>query len=233
VHSDVNTGAVDSFAAYLQYTCERKCASVARELHDAVGGALAAAKMQLDLIARLIPEGTGDVHGRLLRLSSALDAGLAVERRLVESLRPSVLDHLGLYVALRWQIAEQCKLAGRECLFDSIGDEPHYVRENAIVVLRMVEDAMVHALARRDTETVAVDVQVVDAALEVSIQRDGAVPAASTVPQGSRLRLWAAGERAHLLGGECRESHRPGGSTILLRVPVANLERTAEWLTGE
>ncbi len=224
----------DSFAAYLQYSSERERAAIARELHDEVGGILAAAKIELDVIGRLIPEGTAAVHGRLKRLSGALDAGLAVERRLVERLRPSALDHLGLYVALRWQATERCTQAGRKCAVTVLGVEPSYVPDQAVVVLRAVEDALAHALVQPGVTIVEFEVQTVDQCLEVLMQDDGSAVPATAESKDARSRIWAAGRRADILGGECLVSaRRPHGTKVLLRFPIAILERNAEWSGGD
>jgi signal transduction histidine kinase len=163
-----------------------------------------------------------------------LDTGLTVERRLVERLRPSVLDHLGLYVALRWQVSEQCKTAERECVFTVQGAEPNYLPDTAIIVLRTVEDAIAYALARRGMTTAEVAVGVVNKVLEVLVQDNGSVVPEASEPREARVRIWAASKRVNILGGECMVSPGPlRGKTILLRIPVANLQRTSEWSAGD
>lgn len=211
-----------SFAAYLQDTYERGNAAIARELHDEVGGVLAAAKMELDVIGRLVPEETAAVHGRLLRLSATLDTGLRIERRLVERLRPSVLDHLGLYAGLRWQVSEQCATAGSTCAFSVHGSEPDCQPEIAIIVLRSVADIMAYVLAQHDFTAVEVEVRTTDRVLEVLVQNDGAPGPESSASKEPGVRIWAASRRASMLGGECTVSPRtPRGTRILLRVPMA------------
>ena len=89
---------------------------------------------------------------------------------------------------------------------------------------------MVHALAQRGIDTIAVDVQIIDPFLEVVIQYGGSQETEPTESGEARLRLWAAGKRVNLLGGECLvSSQRPGGSALSLRIPVASLERASAW----
>jgi signal transduction histidine kinase len=221
------------FAAYLQLTTERERAAIARELHDDVGGVLAAAKIELDVIGRQIPAEANEVHHRLGRLASALDTGLAVERRLVERLRPSVLDHLGLYVALQWQVTEQCRRAGGRWEFVVRGVEPTYLPDAAVLVLRMVEDAVAHALSQGGSSAVEVEVQSIENCLEVQVRYDGVRETEGLESGDGRLRGWAASERAGSLGGECTVSPGPGeGSSMRLRIPLANLERSGGWAGG-
>jgi signal transduction histidine kinase len=219
----------DPFAAYLQITSERERAMIARELHDEVGGILAASKLELDIIGRQLPADAGEVRDKLRRLIGALDAGLAVERRLVERLRPSVLDHLGLYAAIRWQVNEQCRRAGIPCEVLIRASGPEHVAESAIVVLRMLEDAVAFALAQGATG-IEVDVQNIDKSLEVLVRSDGAALPEESQSTEARERRWAAGERAGMLGGICIVAPiADRGSSTLLRVPLANLERARMW----
>ena len=46
---------------------------------------------------------------------SLVDQGIDLKRRIIENLRPSLLDHLGLAAALQWHVEEACKSANLEC----------------------------------------------------------------------------------------------------------------------
>jgi len=102
-----------SLSAFLQTHSEREKAALARELHDELGGILTPAKMDLAwLQARL---GSQPEFGeRMVRLGRLIDQGIDLKRRIIERLRPSLLDHLGLGAALQWYVEEACREAGIE-----------------------------------------------------------------------------------------------------------------------
>ena len=103
-----------SLSEFLQTHGEREKASLARELHDSLGGILTPAKMDLAwLEARLGND--PDCGPRLKRLGALIDQGIDLKRRIIEKLRPSLLDHLGLASALQWYVDEASRTAGIEC----------------------------------------------------------------------------------------------------------------------
>jgi signal transduction histidine kinase len=102
-----------SLSAFLQTHYEREKARLARELHDELGGILTPAKMDLSwLEARLA--GDAQYNERMARLSKLIDQGIDLKRRIIEELRPSLLDHLGLAAAVQWFVDETCGAAKLE-----------------------------------------------------------------------------------------------------------------------
>jgi signal transduction histidine kinase len=93
------TAELRELAQHLQGTREDERASLARELHDELGALLTAAKLD---VARLRSK-LGDQPeqmARLAHLTQALNDGIALKRRIIEDLRPSALNNLGLTTAL-------------------------------------------------------------------------------------------------------------------------------------
>src|SRR5436190_17812668 len=136
---------LESFSGFLQLQYEREKAALARELHDRLGGLLTPAKMDLAwLEARL---GSDPQYApRLKRLSDLIDEGIDLKRRIIEALRPSLLDHLGLASALQWHVDDACREAGVKCrlaIDDSIGRlEP----ELEITLYRMVQEMVANVV---------------------------------------------------------------------------------------
>ncbi|MGH9259454.1 MAG: PAS domain S-box protein, partial [Acidimicrobiales bacterium] len=79
---------------------ESERAAIARELHDEIGQALTAVKLNLQGIGRLVPDER--VAGHVAEGVGVLDAAMESVRDLALDLRPSLLDDLGLVAALRW-----------------------------------------------------------------------------------------------------------------------------------
>jgi signal transduction histidine kinase len=104
------TQELSSLSAFLQTHYEQEKAALARELHDQLGGILTPAKMDLSwLQARL---GQDPQYGeRMARLSNLIDQGIDLKRRIIENLRPSLLDHLGFAAAVQWFVDETCGAA--------------------------------------------------------------------------------------------------------------------------
>jgi len=95
------TAQLTELAQHLQTVREDERSRLARELHDELGALLTAAKLDLARIkSRLAANATPELAERLAHLSDALNGGIALKRRIIEDLRPSSLNNLGLTAAL-------------------------------------------------------------------------------------------------------------------------------------
>jgi signal transduction histidine kinase len=53
----------------------------------------------------------GDVRRRLRRLRDTLGGAVDIKRKIIEELRPTLLDNVGLFAALRWLVGNNCARA--------------------------------------------------------------------------------------------------------------------------
>ena len=107
------TQELSSLTSHLQTHTEREKAALARELHDELGGILTPAKMDLAWLESRLGNDP-EYNERMARLGKLIDQGIDLKRRVIEKLRPSLLDHLGLASALQWYVDETCRAAGIE-----------------------------------------------------------------------------------------------------------------------
>src|ERR1700737_375831 len=89
---------------HLQGTAETDKASLARTLHDELGALMVSALMDLGAIQQCQADLGASARLRLERAKDSLRAAIDLKRRVIEGLRPSLLDHLGLFAALRWHL---------------------------------------------------------------------------------------------------------------------------------
>ena len=94
------TAELAELAAHLELAREDERSHLARELHDELGALLTAAKLDVARMRPKLPAAAADLSSRLGHLTETLDAVIALKRRIIEDLRPSTLDNLGLCPAL-------------------------------------------------------------------------------------------------------------------------------------
>lgn len=94
------TASLAELATHLQNVREDERGHLARELHDELGALLTAAKLDVARLKSRLADNSPDALNRLEHLTSTLDTGIALKRRIVEDLRPSSLSHLGLVASL-------------------------------------------------------------------------------------------------------------------------------------
>ncbi|HXF80931.1 MAG TPA: sensor histidine kinase [Usitatibacter sp.] len=165
------TRELSSLSAFLQTHSEHEKQRLARELHDQLGGILTPAKMDLAwLIARL-----GDdpqFRDRMSRLSGMIDQGIDLKRRIIENLRPSLLDHLGLAAAVRWYVDETCVAAGIACRV-RIGKLERLAPDLEIALFRVIQESLNNVLRHAHAKNVELVIERGAAGLRMAVCDDG------------------------------------------------------------
>jgi signal transduction histidine kinase len=199
---------------------------IRRDLHDGLGPSLATASMQLEVARDLVRSDPREAEEILRRLSESTRAEIAEIRRLVDDLRPPILDELGLASALQ-QRAANFNISTP----DRMSEEPVHLRwtieagdleplpaavEVAAyrIVIEAVNNAAKHADASRCHVTLLRD----GAALTVSVSDNG-----RGLPEDGRrfgVGMGSMRERAEELGGALTVSSGPQGTTIDVRLPL-------------
>jgi signal transduction histidine kinase len=98
---------------------------LARELHDALGGLLIGAVMDLALLTPVLAALPDDVQQLGLHVRQALGSAIELIRRIMEELHPTLLDNVGLFAAVRWQLKNICAKSEIRCTDDLPSTEPH------------------------------------------------------------------------------------------------------------
>jgi signal transduction histidine kinase len=148
---EARTGELSELSTHLQNFAEKEKSELAHNLHNELGGLLTAAKMDLSWLQTRLGE-PPDAQ-RLTQLGEALDEAMNVKRRVVEYLRPSLLDHFGLATALRAHAEATCAQANLKfeaAVDDNVSAVP---KDTAIALFRLVQEALTnivrHAGAQR------------------------------------------------------------------------------------
>jgi signal transduction histidine kinase len=140
----IRTRELSDLSTHLQEFAEKEKSELARRLHDELGGLLTAAKMDLSwLQSRLTESQYGE---RLGQLGSVLDDAMNLKRRVVEELRPSLLDHFGLPTALRAHVEHVCSKAGLRCEVFMSEEAESIPKESAIALFRVIQEGLTNVV---------------------------------------------------------------------------------------
>jgi signal transduction histidine kinase len=202
---------------------------VAIELHDELGQSLTAIKINLQLSQRLKEQALTDLNQESIRI---VEDALQQVRRLATTLRPSMLDDLGLAPALKW-IAEQSATRGGFVVnFHHVRSQSRLAPDIETACFRIAQEALTnitrHAQAgqveislRREGEEMVLCVQDDGLGFDIEAMRLRAV-------QGASLGVLGMQERANLIGGQLNIQSVPGqGSTVRLSCPWRSHTETA------
>jgi len=198
---------------------ERERQHWAQELHDDALQGLAAIRISLAIALQ------GEGSGRAERIEAA--ATETVERlegqindlsRLINDLRPAVLERLGLAGALE-ALAEECSARGGLEVDTEIEIGESLSREEERVVYRLVQEALNNVLKHASAGSAKVSTRLVDHQVQIAVRDDGCGFDPDSAPEGRGLV--GMRERIELLGGEIAVRSEPrGGTQISARVPV-------------
>jgi signal transduction histidine kinase len=217
-------------STHLQSVAEREKASLARELHDELGGLLVGAHMDISWAEQHLGDGASEVKQRLHRVQQSLSAGVDLKRRIIEELRPTLLDEVGLFAALRWQMKETCGEAGLKCIESYPNEEPAFTSEAAIALFRVAQEAFTNILKHSAATTVGITLSTVANDIVMQISDDGkGIPADRLNAVGSH-GVVSMRHRIRALSGRLDiRSSVSGGTDLLIQIPAANaLSPTAE-----
>ncbi|HXC59394.1 MAG TPA: CHASE3 domain-containing protein [Steroidobacteraceae bacterium] len=214
---DARTAELRDLSRHMSRVAEAEKHALARELHDELGGLLVAMRMDISQIRkRLGPMTDPDLQARWERVEQALSAGVELKRRVIEDLRPTLLDNMGLFTALRWLAQQRCEQAKLYLRMDGLDEDIEVPPETAIAVFRTTQEAIAnvvkHSGARRIILTAKVNEK-----LTVTIADDG-----HGLPPGSETKVGSHGLkqmrfRMESVGGTLSfESNEVGGTTVVL-----------------
>ena len=199
---------------------------ISRELHDESAQVFSAVKMEL---AMLRDATTPDAAARLDRVITLVDTGIAGIRSVVNDLRPSLLDDLGLLPALR-SLAERIEArSGIEISLDAPEALPPLSKETELVLYRAMQEALTNVVRHAEATAVEVGLRVVGAEIVLTVWDDGrGLPEGTTAEQFQRaghMGLTGMRERVHALGGRMHaENIVGGGLRVEVVVPVGRGE---------
>ena len=221
------TTQLSDLSSHLQLVREDEKSKLARDIHDELGGILVSAKMDIAWVEERLRTLHPDFATRLARAQSVLDDGVDVKRRIVEDLRPTMLDNLGLSAALDWQVREICERAGLGCQIETPDDDSMIPPNTAIALYRIAQEALTNIVKYAHAKNVAVELLIADDNLTLLVDDDGVgIPDSA---QGNLLAHGITGMRQRVLAlhGEFAIGRRAqGGTQIEVSVPLAFDEYT-------
>src|ERR1700730_368287 len=163
-----------SLIEHIQGVMEHQKAVLARDLHDELGGLLVGAVMDLAWVEQHMSAPPAELKQTLVRARQTLAAAIDMKRKLIEELRPTLLDNVGVFAALRWHVQAACKRAGTTCVIDVPEDERRFLPNVPIALFRIVQEALAVIVARKPVASTEFTVTVDRRGVAILIRSDAA-----------------------------------------------------------
>lgn len=197
---------------------------IARELHDELGQSLVAIRADAAYIARRSGEQAPETERIAREIMSIASGVYEVVRLLMQRLRPTVLDELGLEAALRQHVEEWNERHPETRCTLRVDDSIRLPESRAIAVYRIVQEALTNADKHAHAAWIAIGLRREGDTLVLTIEDDGRGFDPSTVRPS--LGLVGMRERAAFIGGELTVDAAPGRGTRVRACVPATLEAT-------
>jgi PAS domain S-box-containing protein len=217
-----------ALAGRLQSSREEQRKEIAREIHDEMGGALTALKIDLSSLARSAPKSSHKTKrdsflSKMIGMTKLIDETIGTVRRIVTELRPSILDDFGLIAALEWQLQEFQKRTGIQSEFVSTKEDINLDEELSTAVFRIFQESITnvarHANATKVTATLYKEAD----SLVLKVEDNGKGISEDDIHNAKSVGLVGMRERAFFLGGTVNISGEPSkGTTVSVQFPFSS-----------
>lgn len=191
---------------------------LSRELHDETAQVFSAVKMELGVLREGVPP---EVARRIDHALALVDTGIRGIRSVVHSLRPSLLDDLGLLPALRSLTAEFTARSGLAVMLDAPAAVGPLSKDAELALFRALQEALSNVARHAGARAVGVRLREGRGALELVVEDDGRGLAAgitpATIERPGHMGIAGMRERIGALGGAV-EAEAPAGGGFRLRV---------------
>ena len=216
---------VRELAQHQESVREAERTRIAREIHDELGSLLVALKMDVHWLARRVAE-RDELAGKCLGMGRMIDTAVDNVGRIITDLRPSILDHQGLWAALEWQAQEfidSAELDSELQLHVAAGVQPPD-GALAIAVFRILQEVLSnvarHARAKRVQIRIAVD-DPPQPVLYLDVRDDGVGAEPQALNAARSYGVMGMRERAQQFGGKLTIDSAPGlGTRVRLVMPL-------------
>jgi signal transduction histidine kinase len=221
------TAALSELSNHLQQVREDEKSKLARDIHDELGGILVSAKMDVAWVEERVRKRDAESSTKLERALQALDDGVQIKRRIIEELRPTMLDNLGLSAAVDWQVHEICDRAGLGCTVATPSDDTGIPPHVSIALYRILQEALTNIVKYARAKSVSVDLGVTSDTISLLIEDDGI-----GIPDDAQTNLLSHGiagmrQRVRALHGEFAIARRPEGGTLIeVHIPTGRITQT-------
>ncbi|MBI5203908.1 MAG: HAMP domain-containing protein [Nitrospirae bacterium] len=201
---------------------ERK--RIARGLHDETMQSLSALLMKIDMCSKMYAE-----HLPSEKIDEMRNIALKTLdeiHSLIQNLRPTVVDDLGLEAGIRWLLDKHLAEKGINCDFNVIGaEEKRFNHRIETALFRIIQEAVINISKHASAENVFIVLQYMPDSIAVDMEDDGkGFDAADVLKHTDDVRglgIMGMRERAYLVDGKLKICSTPGNGTRLsLWIPL-------------
>lgn len=209
--------------AHLQEVREEERKRIGREIHDELGQQLTAIKMDIAWINRRIPDDAKQVKDKLGNTMKLLDSGNQSIRRILNELRPVILDDYGLLEALGWQGRQFTANTGIPVELATSETQLKLPEAIATCIFRVYQEALTNITRYAEAKQVNTSLAIMNDYLQLIVEDDGKGFDTEMAKQKNSFGILGMKERVLSVKGDFELSSTPGkGTRISVGIPIGS-----------
>jgi PAS domain S-box-containing protein len=207
------------FSEHLHEVREEERTGIAQELHDELGQALTALRMDISWIKKHPETNTAELTFKTDKMIHSIDTIIKKVQRISSDLRPGILDDLGLIPAVEWQCTEFQKQYGVKCSFTHEGSDL-CGKPYATVLFRVLQESLTNIARHARAKNVYVKLRTDKTQTQMTISDNGRGIKQERIDARSAFGISCMRQRVSSLGGTFEiESAKRKGTTVRVTVP--------------
>ena len=213
-------------STHLEEVREEERTNLARDIHDELGQALTALKIDLSWLATKLPAGHKTLLEKTQSMSKLVDMTIQKVKMISTELRPGLLDDFGIVAAIEWQVGEFQKLTGIRIELSPTPNDIALNRDCSTVLFRVFQELLTNIARHANATKVKVSLLEEANTIVMKISDNGKGITKEQISDPRSFGLLGITERVRLRQGEFEISGAPGkGTTALVRIPLIHMEK--------
>lgn len=203
---------------YIENLRENERVNIARELHDDLGQALTAVKIDLGIIRQSIPD--KKIEKRIIKTEALVSDTIKTVQKITFQLRPNIIDDLGLKAGIEWYTSEFSKRTGIKVNLD-IDSEISVSPEISIAIFRIMQESLTNVVRHAQAKIVDIQMVKISNSINFNLNDDGTGITESRLKSKTSFGLIGMKERANSIGGKLEIfKNNKGGTSLELTFPI-------------
>jgi two-component system sensor histidine kinase UhpB len=213
-----------NLSRHLQSVREEESKRIAREIHDEMGQALTALKMDLAWLSRRFIGEKKEQHQLLEKtrsMSELIDQTILLIQKISAELRPGLLDDLGLIPAIEWQVQDFQNRTKIKCKLNLADHDIELTPDQATAIFRVFQESLTNVARHAAATKLEITLTEKEGLLRLVISDNGKGISESQVYAPDALGFLGMRERLRPFKGKLNVFRRPKkGTTVEITLPL-------------
>ena len=212
---------IGELAQHLQEIREEERQSIAAEIHDDLGQALTALKLDTSILLNKMSNKDQPIIAKLESMKNLADQSIKTVQKISSDLRPGILDDLGLTAALEWEVDKFEERTGIKCTLRMIPENISFDEKVNITIFRLVQEASTNVARHSKATELEIMVRIELNKLNLEIKDNGIGITTEQANNSKSFGLFGMRERVKSLGGGINfVGVKNEGTTVNIVLPI-------------